>query len=503
MRTVAAAPSRFTLRNTAAFFVAALLLAVSLPAAAGAQTAPTGDEVPGRILVKFAPGTSATAKSAARSAAGATKIKSIPQLGVEVLKVPAKASATALQRLQRNPTVTYAEQDRVVELAGVVPNDPEFVRQWGVTLTRTHEVWPSSKGDGVTIAILDTGVTVNSDLDGKVVAGRNILNGTSDATDSHGHGTFSAGVAGSATNNAHAVAGYGWNVRIMPVKVMESSGTMSDLAAGISWAADNGAHIISMSLSGATGTTTVHNAVKYAAGRNVLLVAAAGNQGATDPRYPAAYPEVISVAGSDENDARYTWSNHGSWVDVAAPGVNRSMSRTGSIGSYGGTSSATPAVAGMLALARGTHTNAASIRDALQTAAKPVEFVRYGRVDARAMVDVLAGGTSPTPSPEPTSSPAPEPSPSPSPTVSPAPLPTDSGSPIAVAVTTGKQKGANVATVNWSGSTGTATVFADGEVVGSSTVGTLTHATGQKGGLTVVYQVCDANGCSDKVSASW
>ena len=509
MRTAASATPRMTLGNVATFLAVVLFAALALPAAAAARPEPATDVVAGRILVKFTPGASAAAKSAARSAVGATKINSIPQLGVDVLKVPDAASATALSRLQRNPNVAYAELDRPVELDGVTPNDPDFSRQWGTTVTRTDEAWSTSKGDAVTIAVLDTGVTVNSDLQGKVLPGRNILTGTADTSDGHGHGTFSAGVAASSTNNAHAVAGYGWNAKVLPVKVMESTGNMSDLAAGITWAADNGAHIISMSLSGPSGTTTLSSAVKYAVGKNVLLVAAAGNQGDVAVRYPAAYPEVIGVAGSDAADARYSWSNYGSWVDVAAPGVNRSMSRTGTIGSYAGTSSATPAVAGILAIARANHADAASIRTALEAAAKPVPYVNHGRVDAQGMMSLLAGGvpTEPTPTPEPTQSPSPEPSPSPSPSPSPEPSPEPTASapssPITLTATATKQKGYNVASLKWTGASGVTDVYANGVKIGSSSSGSFTHQTGTKGSTTFEYRVCDTTACSGATSVTW
>ena len=518
MRVSAATAPRVTLRKVGVFVVLTLLAALAVPVAAGANTTPPRDLVVGRILVKFSPGASAAAKSAARSAVGATKIKSIPQLGVDVLKVPNAASATALARLQRNPNVVYAEQDRVVELdqTEVAPNDPDWYRQWGPVLTRTDETWVASKGANVVIAILDTGVTVNADLEGKVVAGRNIIDGTSNTTDNHGHGTFSAGVAGGGTDNSIGAASYGWSAKVMPVKVMESSGTMSDLAAGITWATDNGAHVISMSLSGSSSVLTLHNAVKYAASKNVLLAAAAGNQGATDPRYPAAYPEVIAVAGTDTADALYSWSNYGTWVEVSAPGINRSMSRTGTVGSYSGTSSATPAVAGILALGRAVNTSAAAVRNALQSGVKPLPFVQYGRVDAKSMLENLgaapapseAPAPSPSPEPSPTQSaePSPMPSPDPSPTASPEPSPTSSPAPpttITATVTTTKQKGFNVANVQWSGSVGTASVYVNDSLVGTSATGSFTHVTGQKGGMTLVYQVCDSNGCSAKVSATW
>jgi thermitase len=375
----------------------ALLLVVSLlPASAGAEGDPpdaAGDRIPGQILVKFEDGAPGRAVAEARRAAAAEELSVIEQLGVHVWRVPEHASARALEALQRNPHVEFAELDAVVELDGIVPNDPEFTNQWGLRQVNAPEAWTLSRGtSNVVIAILDTGVAPVPDLAGKLLPGRNVLTGTGDTSDGQGHGTWSAGVAAATTDNGIAVAGYCWHCSILPVKVLDgTSGTMSSLVAGITWAADNGADVISMSLSGPSGTTTLRDAVSYAAARDVALVAAAGNEGDTVERYPAAYPEVIGVAGTTSQDQLYAWSNHGDWVDVAAPGNNITTTRDGGTINYGGTSAATPAVAGVLGLAL-EHATATQARDALQSTAAPLPFVRFGRIDAEATLQTLGVG---------------------------------------------------------------------------------------------------------------
>ena len=269
-----------------------------------------------------------------------------------------------------------------------------------------------------------------------------------------------------------------------------------------------------MSLSGATGTATLQSAVKYASTRNVLLIAAAGNQGGTTVRYPAACPEVIAVAGTDWNDARYSWSNYGSWVDMAAPGQNLSVSTAGTFGGFSGTSSASPALAGVAALALSlpSHPTAAMVRTALQQTAAPVgDFVKHGRVDALAALESLTGGTAPEPTP---TAPAPSPSPTPEPTAAPTPEPT-STTPAPepttpptqpdLTVTTSKTKGVNMATLSWNSAVGTPVeVRRDGRVVASGLgATTYTDSTGVKGGLTLIYQVCGPDGCTASVSATW
>ena len=462
-----------------------------------------------RIVIEFVPGLRGQQKSEVVSRVGGRHVRSIEPLNMEV--VLARRSARAIEQLRNNPNVVSVELDQVVELEDIVPNDPEYYRQWGITKTRTNEAWSVSRGSRNTvIAILDTGVAPVPDLVNKLVPGRNIVANNNDATDVNGHGTMSAGVAGAETDNNLGVASYGWNCSIMPVKVMESSGNMSDLAAGIVWATDNGAHVISMSLSGPSGTTAVHNAVQYAANRNVSLVAAAGNQGDTVQRFPAAYPEVIAVAGARSTDVLYDWSNRGQWVDVAAPGQNRTSSLTSSNFLYGGTSSATPSVAGVLGLARTRGASAAQARTALQNGSVPHPDVAYGRVDAMRMMELLgfAGQPEPEPEPEPPTPepepepepepPAPEPEPEPEP---PAPEPEPEPEPEpgpTLQVTAQKNRGISSAVLRWEGLEGTLVqVLVDTRLEATvSNSGNWTHDTGRRGSFSSRYQVRDASGNS-------
>jgi hypothetical protein len=494
--------------------LALLLVASLLPASAGAVPGPTdaaGDRIPGQILVKFKDDAPGWAAAQARRLAAAEELSVIDQLGVHVWRVPEQTSARALQGLQRNPHVEFAELDAVVELDAITPNDPEYGRQWGITKTQTNGAWALSKGTGTVIAILDTGVNPVDDLKNKILPGRNVIESNSNTTDNNGHGTMSAGVAGAESDNALGVAGYGWNVKILPVKVMESSGVMSDLAKGITWATDNGADIISMSLGGASGTSTVLSAVRYARDRNVNLVAAAGNSGDTTLTYPAAYGEVIAVAGTRSDDTLYNWSNYGSWVDVAAPGQNRTYNKEGSIFLYAGTSSATPVVAGILSLARANGVSAEEAREALQSGAAPLSVVKHGRVDALAMLELLgtAPAPDPEPEPEPTHEPEPEPTPEPDPEPEPTPEPEPEPEPaapepgITLTVSTSKTKGLNTATVRWSGATGTnVDLSIDGAKSSVNNTGSFTHNTGERGNPTFTYQVCDTADCSALVTVS-
>lgn len=510
-----------TRRRSRAPFLLLMLLIVAIlpPTAAGAapEIAAEADGVlSGRVLVQFRSDAPRAAVFDARRAVGAVEIATIDQLDVRVWRVPDHATDKVVRSLQRNPLVRYAEPDALVELAEIVPDDPDWYRQWGPRHVEVPTAWATSKGGSdVTIAVLDTGVTPVADLKDKLLPGYNAILRNSDTTDDNGHGTMSAGVAAASTDNGTAVAGYCWYCSILPVKVMESSGTMSDLAAGITWAADQGADVISMSLSGASGTTTVLNAVRYAADRDVVLVAAAGNNGDTVKRYPAAYSEVIAVAGTDATDTLYSWSNHGSWVDVAAPGINRSTTRAGGTINYGGTSSATPAVAGVLGLARSLGVSAVDAREALQSTAEPLTVVRYGRIDAAATVAALgsSAGPAPEPAPEPEPEPAPEPEPEPAPEPGPpepepepepAPEPVREPEPaISLTVAASKTKGLGSADLSWGGASGTSVdLFIDGARSSVANTGSYRHDTGLRGNPSIAYQLCDVDRCSPVVTVS-
>lgn len=190
---------------------------------------------------------------------------------------------------------------------------------------------------------------------------------------------------------------------------LEQLATWANLSSGIVWATDHGARVVNISIIGSSGGTTLYEAVRHAHARGVVVVASAGNNGDTALGYPAAYDEVVSVAGSDSADRRATWSTYGSWVDVAAPGCNQATTRSGGYGSFCGTSSAAPVVAGVAALLASHRPDAsnAAIASALASTAVPVgAWVRWGRIDAAAALAALGSGspppTEPAPAPAPT-----------------------------------------------------------------------------------------------------
>lgn len=301
-------------------------------------------------------------------------------------------SAMATMRSTRPADIS--ENHDVVAL--VTPNDPDYPAQWGHTVARTDQAWDTTTGSSdQIIAVVDSGVTPTSELSARVLPGYNVLDGTTNTIDDQGHGTKVATVAAAKGNNAALGAGICWSCRVLPVKVLDHDGVGSsdDVATGIVWAVDHGASIITLSLGGPSGSWVLRSAVDYAIARGVVVVAAAGNDGATDAYFPAAYPEVISVGAAAATRSAYSWSNRGPWVDVQAPGCNPTQGMTGTMANFCGTSSATPYVAGVIALRR-THTGTTveqpwvleRLLAETADAPRPTESAAHGFIDANAFV---------------------------------------------------------------------------------------------------------------------
>jgi thermitase len=243
-----------------------------------------------------------------------------------------------------------------------LPNDQLYQEeyQWNLPVIGTEQGWGISRGDeDITIAVVDTGVDLDHpDLVNRLVEGYNILGENSNPDDDNGHGTHVAGIIASETNNREGIAGLTWFNKIMPIKAMsaEGYGTTFDIAKGIIWAVDNGANVINLSLGNYKESNVLKRAIRYAYNNNVVMVAAAGNDGTSQPSYPAAYPEVLSVSAVNYDGTLADFSNYGSYINISAPGVYiPSTYFNEQYASLSGTSMAAPHVAGLAGLIKSAN----------------------------------------------------------------------------------------------------------------------------------------------------
>ncbi len=248
-----------------------------------------------------------------------------------------------------------------VSLASTVriqATDPYRDAQWALTRLSAEQVWSSQRGNGVTVAVLDTGVDArHPDLAGVVLSGRDFVASGNGQLDAHGHGTHVAGAISSLAGNGIGTAGLGQGVRILPVRVLgaDGAGTDADVANGVVWAVDRGARVINLSVGSPDYSAAEDAAIAYALQHDVVVVSAAGNMRAQgNPTiYPAAFPGVIGVGASDTSDRPAAFSSTGAGVDLLAPGVDIVSTYPPNTYAYmDGTSMSAPLVTATAALVR-------------------------------------------------------------------------------------------------------------------------------------------------------
>lgn len=399
--------------------VAGLLLATAGQAVAAPQdptTATSQAEVasyaPGEIVVRYEPGTTRTDRIDIRQELGATVESTFGVKGAEVLDLPDGTGVeSAVAAAESLPDVLYAEPNYAVSTTAS-PNDPMFDEMWSLGLPTgdgvdsgigTPRVWNLTTGSsGVTVGVVDSGIDASHpdlasnmytnpgevpgngvDDDGNGLAddvqGWDWVEDDNNASDLNGHGTHVAGTIGAKGNNRNGVVGVAWEVRLVPLRVLDAvgSGWTSDVAAAFNYAGRNGVDVVNASLAGSSPSTTLVEAIK--AWPNTLFVVAAGNSSNNvdvTPSYPCAYPlpNVLCVGATDQANRLSSYSNYGAAaVDLAAPG-DRILSTFpgGGYAQMSGTSMATPHVAGVAALLQARHpeVSGAAIKQAILSGAE-------------------------------------------------------------------------------------------------------------------------------------
>ncbi|HET7693685.1 MAG TPA: S8 family serine peptidase [Gemmatimonadota bacterium] len=418
------------------------------PAAGGA-----GRYVPGRVLARFRTGANEVAIATAQGAA----VQGTVAHRIRLLQVHPGREVAVARSLARRGDVEFAEPDwlRTVDdptcPGCVLPGDPLFGYKWdlhndGAVRSGAGDVlavtgaadadidWLEAfnqLGAGFSgsarIGILDTGVRAShADLSGRVVAQYDFYNDDPDASDDQGHGTHVAGIAGARGGDTTGLSGVAWgpNIGFVVAKVctptffgLNAECPSSALAAGITWAVDQGANVLNISLGGTEASQTEHLALQYARDHGVLPFCAAGNSGQQGVLWPAAFPQCIAVSATDWSDGLASYSNWGPEVRLAAPGGDsENASGYSQIASTcfssdvdyclkAGTSMATPQAAGLGALLYAMGLSSVEVLERMETTADDLgdpgvdDRFGHGRINVwRAVNDLPA----PPPNPPPT-----------------------------------------------------------------------------------------------------
>ena len=304
---------------------------------------------------------------------------------------------TAKEALQKRPGVEHVDYN-YLRMPFYEPNDPSFQpsTQWDLFRIEAPAAWNRTLGNGVRVAVVDTGIDEDHpDLASKIAMQKDLVNNDGVAEDdADGHGTHVAGTIGAATNNGRGVAAVCPGCKLMVAKTGGDRGfSDADIAQGIYWSVNNRARVINLSIGGEDFSWALKHAVDYAWEHRVVVVAAAGNDDTHRPSYPEAYGHAISVVATNRSDRKAPFSNYGTTVDVAAPGVNIWSTVPGAgYDTKSGTSMASPHVAAVAGLLAAQDRSAREIRGRIQGTATDLgadgkdKFFGWGLINARKAV---------------------------------------------------------------------------------------------------------------------
>lgn len=381
---------------------------------------------PRRLLVKLRPDQPA----ATMRWRGAKLKKNLQEIRWTIVEAPTGKLQQTKAALEQVPSVEQVCFDRVARPA-YTPNDPMWPDQWSAFTMKADLAWDLSLGaNSAIVAVIDTGVNVgHPDLQANIwvnsdeIPGNNIdddsngyiddVNGYDfayndpDPNDVYGHGTPCAGIVGAVGDNGIGMSGIAPRARIMPLKACGDDGYFYDsmTAPAYLYAANNGARVLSMSYFSDRVSPIERDGIEYCWSHNVLPVAAAGNSSSVVPYYPGAYDHVLAVAAITQSSNKAGFSNYGAWVDVAAGGTGLVATAVGGgyTTGFGGTSGATPHIAGLAALLIGANSSAtnAQVRAAIEDTASAVnqapfgEYCNYGIANAQAAMVAILGSPAP------------------------------------------------------------------------------------------------------------
>ena len=308
----------------------------------------------GNWVIHYDPNTPESEKLEYVNRIGGEIVERIDELEIWVVDVPEHFGMS----FTFDSDVELIEQDYFVSVHfNNPPNDPDYERQWALPHIQAERAWDEMGAlQPITVAVIDTGVCMShEDLAGRVLDnGYDFVDDDDDPEDVFGHGCSVAGIIAANIDNGIGIAGFAPNTSILPVRVLgaNGSGSMADVAAGIVYAADNGADIINLSLGSVIGSQAGKDAVDYAVSQGATVIASAGNSGGSAPGYPGRYENVVAVGAIDPDGSRSSFSNKGG--DIWAPGRDvHTIYLDNSYRALNGTSFSAPYVAAMAAVLEG------------------------------------------------------------------------------------------------------------------------------------------------------
>lgn len=376
---------------------------------------------PGELLVKFKEGVSMKAATSTHSHFEVSQVRDGYEGSYQIIELPPGKEMEMAEAYSKRPEVEYAEPNYYLS-AYFTPNDELYIRQWNFPLINLEEAWDLSTGNGVTVAVVDSGVNPFG-VDGfgklfknRVLLGYNAILRIRGGLDLSGHGTYVAGVIGQETDNITGVAGIAYDAKILPVKAISFLGEalVCWIVNGIRWATNHKADIINLSLGTSYRSKALEDAINYAYKKGVTVVAASGNDGNDEVSYPAAFEHCIAVGAVRYDKSRTYYSNYGDALDLVAPGGDLDVDQNGD--GYGdgilqesfersrfldvewgywyvtGTSIASPHVAGVAALIKELNPDYGpdEIRQALQETAEDLGDAGWDETYGHGLVDAFA-----------------------------------------------------------------------------------------------------------------
>lgn len=324
-----------------------------------------------------------------------TVIETLPEFRMVTVRGPQNLKLSTLTAALKGQKALRFIEANVLVKSAALPNDPFLPRQKGLTNSGMEQAWAESTGQGVIVAVLDTGVDINHpDLQGRLLPGYDFVNNSPVMRDDNGHGTAVAGIIAARANNGHGIAGVAPQAMILPIKVADRSGvaTVATVLKGMQMAVGRGAKIINLSMGTRLPSVALRGSMSAAYLAGVTVISSAGNDAAHKAMYPAAWPEVLGVTvTSDDGELGFSGVLAPN-IELGAPGEEIPTTLPGGVYGFISGSSASAAMASgvaALALSKEPKLTPLSLGRALIHSQDPIaalepfrDTYRFGRVNA-------------------------------------------------------------------------------------------------------------------------